>query len=532
MPPRVSKALAPFLVFAGALLLFGPTAVNFVPRVTDISALRLLDGEVPYRDFWTMYAPGSFVTVALAFKLFGRELIVSSVLGIVITAAAVAVYFRLVQSTAGSVAAVLLAALVALAFYGSGYHNGLTTYPPAILLILAAALITSARVARPGARWALLPGLLLGAAGLYKHDIAGYAAIAVCGAVVFVRARARLRPVLAPAVIIGMTAAGILVTAAAVLAAFGAGPDAWDNLIRFPLGDFRNVRGEYIPVLPAFRPSLVDTAQELTRWGQGMLPVLAFLLGALGLWLGRGPDLPPRVLFVAAFATLAFWLHWWAAHVQMNTNAITLAAWGGLFGALGLARSGLFRRSPLVGLAAAVVVAGWSGVYVAERAYNSATRPPMARERIGLPGLAGLSAPSARASELRRLAAAIAEAAEPDAPLLFLSRRNDITVYAASSPFWLTPRRPATRYHEIHPGVTDVEWRQREMIAALEAGPLPVVVREHRFADHYLDSVKSMMQARVPVGATAIDTWVADRYESGPRFGSYEVMRLSGARIP
>jgi hypothetical protein len=200
--------------------------------------------------------------------------------------------------------------------------------------------------------------------------------------------------------------------------------------------------------------------------------------------------------------------------------------------ALGLTRSDLIRRWRLVGVTAALAVVAWSGVYVARRFYNSATRPPIARERIGLPGLAGLSAPADRARELRGLAAAIAGAGGPEAPLLFLSRRNDITVYASSEPFWLTPRRPATRYHEIHPGVTDVEWRQREMIAAIEAGPLPVVVREHRFTDGYLDAAKTLMQAHVPVGSTIIDDWIAGRYEPGVRFGSYEVMRPIASRTP
>lgn len=529
---RVTKHLDTALVFAAALALFGPTALNFVPRVTDISALRVLDGDVPYRDFWTMYAPGSFVTLALAFKLLGRELIVSSALGILISAAAVALYYRLVRVVAGRAAAALLAGLVALAFYGSGYHNGLTTYPPAILLILGAALVTGARVTAPGSRWAIAPGLLLGFAGLYKHDIAGYAVIAACGAVLLVRIRAGVTPVLQPALIVGTAATGVLLVAAALLVALGAGADAWENVISFPLGDFRFVRGEYIPLLPTLRASLVDTAQELTRWGQGMLPVLAFALGAIGLWFGRGRDMSPHVLFVVVFAAAGFWLHWWAAHVQMNTNAITLAAWGGLIGACGLYRLPAFRGSRLLALAAAVCVVGWSGVYVARRIYDSATQPPRLRERIDLPGLAGLRVPSARAAELRGLAAAIADAAEPDAPILFLSHRNDITIFAASAPFWLTPRRPAGRYHEIHPGITDVEWRQRETIAALDAGPLPVVVREHRFEDPYLDSVKSAMRERVPVGATAMDAWVAGRYEPGPRFGNYEVMRAVSGRLP
>ena len=160
------------------------------------------------------------------------------------------------------------------------------------------------------------------------------------------------------------------------------------------------------------------------------------------------------------------------------------------------------------------------------------TGPAMVKERIDLPGFAGLRVPAARATTLRELAAAIADAGPPEAPILFVSQRNDITVFAASTPFWLTSRRPATRYHEIHPGITDVEWRQREMITALEAGPLPVVVREHRFPNAYLDPVKAAMQQHVPVGATTIDTWIAERYQSGRRFDNYEVMQATAGRAP
>ena len=37
-------------------------------------ACRVLAGDVPYRDFWTMYAPGQFYAVAGLFAAFGREL--------------------------------------------------------------------------------------------------------------------------------------------------------------------------------------------------------------------------------------------------------------------------------------------------------------------------------------------------------------------------------------------------------------------------------------------------------------------------
>src|ERR1700751_4476719 len=38
-------------------------------------AERILGGEVPYRDFFTFYTPGSFYFVALLFKLFGDSLV-------------------------------------------------------------------------------------------------------------------------------------------------------------------------------------------------------------------------------------------------------------------------------------------------------------------------------------------------------------------------------------------------------------------------------------------------------------------------
>jgi hypothetical protein len=53
---------------------------------------------------------------------------------------------------------------------------------------------------------------------------------------------------------------------------------------------------------------------------------------------------------------------------------------------------------------------------------------------------------------------------------------------------------------------------------------MPVVVREHRFADAALDSVKARFRLHVPVGSTLLDEWIAQHYEPGPRFGRYELM--------
>ena len=507
-----------------ALLLFGTGVSDFAARVTDISALRVLEGEVPYRDFWTMYTPGSFTALAMAFALFGRELIVSNLLGILTSATAVAMFYRLARRAAGTTAAMVAAALVAAAFFGSGYSGGFGSYPPAFLLILAAAdrLTVACRDPRPAR--VILPAALLGGAALFKHDVAAYAVIAFVIALVIVRARARQGPIVSPVLVLGLVPAAMVAAAAAVLAAAGAGPDLWRDLVVFPLTDFRHVRPEYLPIVPNLKGLSIDTIRELVLWGTCNLPLLALAAGTAAL-IPRRRALDDSVLFVGVAGFTLFWLHWAAAHVQINTHAISLTAWGTLVAGAGLRSMDIGRR-PGLRLAASSIVLAWGLLLVAERTYLTVTRP-VADQWLGLPRLSGIRASAGTAAWMRQLAAALGEA-DPNRPLLLLSNRNDVHVFVEPTPFWLSARPPATRHHELHPGITDTPTGHRDMLTRAQAGPLPVVVREYRFADDVLDDVKEDM-IRVPIGSRAMDRWIAQHYEPGPRFGPYELMRTRSA---
>src|SRR5262245_39669877 len=60
---------------------------------STIGAMRVLFGEIPYRDFWTSMAPGSFYLLAFLFRLFGTELMVEVIASSILCALAVVVYF-------------------------------------------------------------------------------------------------------------------------------------------------------------------------------------------------------------------------------------------------------------------------------------------------------------------------------------------------------------------------------------------------------------------------------------------------------
>src|SRR3972149_5304732 len=61
------------LLFSFLYFLFDITRVVDVydEGIAVYGAQRLLEGDLPYRDFWTIYAPGQFYALAGLFKVFG-----------------------------------------------------------------------------------------------------------------------------------------------------------------------------------------------------------------------------------------------------------------------------------------------------------------------------------------------------------------------------------------------------------------------------------------------------------------------------
>ena len=52
--------------------------------VAVTGAMRILHGEIPYRDFWTMYAPGQYYFLAGLFKFFGQSLLIERIFSVLI----------------------------------------------------------------------------------------------------------------------------------------------------------------------------------------------------------------------------------------------------------------------------------------------------------------------------------------------------------------------------------------------------------------------------------------------------------------
>lgn len=513
-----------FAAFAGALALFLLTCTSFAPRIVDLGARRILDGEVPYRDFWTIYAPGSFYTVAGAFAVLGRESLVSNLMGVLTSALAVAAFHRLASRLVDERMALLPAAAFTLCFFAAGYHRGFTSYPPAILLLVLAALSAARFVDGHGRRWLLASGACLGLAALYKHDLGAYGCIAT-GIGLLVTPLPGGEGRIASVARLGGVVLLMLVPPVIALASV-AGPEMLRDLVVFPLTDFPLARKENFPgIVPSLDGATgLLAVRRILGWSRLWIPAFLAICAAVALW-RRRRDLDPTRRFLIVFGAVSFPIFWNAAHVQINTHQITLVGLAALLAAAAFLGAGASRRRVAIAL---LILTLWSPAFFAEYARGLLHRGRLGTEFVGLPGFTGIRAVRRDANWMRGLSDALRDAAPPEAPLLVLGERNDFLVFAEGTPYFLSDRPFATAHHELHPAITDTEPVQRKMIERFSAGPLPVLVVEHRFPSEAIDDalVRFRDGYGLPVGATLLDEWVREHYEpSGKRFGMYEVMR-------
>jgi hypothetical protein len=507
-----------------ALVLFAPTIVQLNVRVTDLSAWRVLQGDVLYRDMWTMYAPGSIYFMALAYAIFGRHMIVGNALGALTSTAAVGAFHRLASWVTSPRAAIVVAAVFAFGFLGSGYQNSFGSYAPAILLLLLAFDRLAAHAASRKPSDLRIAGLLLGVGAVFKHDVALYGCVAATVGIVATPAPswgARVRDVTT----LAMLVVGSVAIPVGLLVLAGAGPAMVEDLLIFPRTYFPVVRPEGFRVLPPWGAHW----RGLWWWLDLNAPSWALLIGLPGALLGwRGMNASAQR--VIAMSLAVFVLFWLAAHIQANTHRVSMSGFGALICAAGLFGSRSGTTKPAVWARRIIVLAApaWCLAMLAPwgaRIYQSG----LEAELVWLPRLEGIVMPRWQADQLRELEATLREAGHADAPILQVGRRNDVLIFAGATPYWVTDRRMVTPYHELHPGVTDIEVGQTRMLEALAGGPFPVVVREHRFDDAALDRWGERYRAGgVPVGATLLDTWVETYYEPWRRIGAHEVMRLRG----
>lgn len=512
------------------------------------NALRILDGDVPYRDFWTMYAPGHFYLVALLFKAFGVHVWVDGVARLTLIAIDSALLFVVTRRLGLARPA---ACLVSAAFVGMHWTFGpaVSSYETALVFLLPAIdrAIAYAQGGRPAAL--VVAGLLCGVGAWFKHDVSFYITFSIAFGLslswLLVSGR---RPDywVSPIGVLTRLGVGALAGVLPMLAflAVNAGPDAWRDLIVFPATDFRVVRGEAYPSLlprwdrlapwvaepgnpePAYR-----AVEYIGEWLQANAPQVVFVAAVTALVLKRRA-VPTAAMAPACIALVAMPIFWASAHVQQNTNFSTLWILSVLLGAIGLAA----LRNPIWRKVIAASFAVYTGAFLLDTALGVGRVVYFSKDRATLefPSVTGVRVPQDRYEFLQPIVSFIREHVPESEPIFAGLTRHDAVVISNQNFYFLSGRRVASRYNELHPGIVDREEVQREIIADLERQHVRcAVLWNFGWPQPVLDNILVKRRRAIPeLGSTLLDQSLRDNFQEVARFGEYVLVWRRGIPMP
>ncbi len=496
-------------------------------------AARVMDGHIPYRDFWGMYSPGQFYALAGLFRLFGPSIMVERWWDVVVRAALACVVFFLARRLSSWPAAlsVWLLTLAWLEFFG---FFGYPIFTGLLFIFLSCLALTEGLRAvaegRSDRRALALAGGLAGVAAWFRHDLAVYA-IAAAVLVLFahgltqpassatpgVRAADRIR--------VGLVRAARRLTPYAVGLAVAAGPVAVALSLSVPINELLHQLLIFpLTVFPRMRqlPYPPLEAENLPYYFPFVAYAAVALVVALAAWrlCRAGPDEARALRDVR-------WRVWAVAAVM-------------LFGLFGFNQANI--RSDLIHipqffLPAVVLLAPlMRGFKPVLREYNYAFTAPAVTVMLLLafPAISNyLSAnpqppPShdvARAqgapvdpNQLRAIQFIRQATAPTDTIYSGVGRHDRIFVNDVMF-YFLVERHSVTRYHELHPGQATTLPVQEEIVADLERNQTRYIVLSDMF-----NEVCEPNASCESAGVTLLDDYIRYHYSTVAQYGPYRVL--------
>ncbi|MGQ0542154.1 MAG: hypothetical protein ACT4O9_09945 [Blastocatellia bacterium] len=505
--------------------------------VSSVGAERVLAGEIPYRDFWTMYAPGHFYALAFVYYIFGTHLWVETVSATVVVAAGGCAIFLLARKCGGTRTLSGICSLVFLAaLFNTGYIKYFGSYPITILLVLAI-LNFLVDYFENGRRAVLFwAGLTAGAVLVFKHDVGGYTVISsVLGLAAYhlvKRRNANERetwPSVISAFVIYGAAAALLSIPVYFYFAMVAGSDMLRDLLIFPLTDFPFSRPETYPgLIPrAIRGgSNLKTLVNFCNYLVFNIPYLLLILGTISAVFAFRKRKHYEFALIVMFSS-AFLFHYNAAHVQINTHIISLSIYSSLLAVVLFTISKDFigfASSKLPRMAGIGFACMWLAALLAAPAYNIYMKSGVETAVLTLPKVDGLRIESDEAAYLSALSSLVDKYVSQDETIYIGLNRHDALLIGDTRLYFILNRPSATKYHELHPAITDTTPVQIEMIEEIRNKNVRMLVLKHIFNDEIVEKFKKDFLKTLPnIGATELDSFIRENYAEHARYGQYAV---------
>ena len=507
-----------------------------------VGAMRVANGEIPHRDFFTLYGPAQYYVLASLFKLFSPSVLSERLWDTLVRALAAAFVFLIVEKCGGRREAYFAyaASLIWLGFFAS---YGYPVFPALLFALISAFFLLHVFQGGRRALMLLASGASVGLIALFRYDI-GFVTFVTESSVVGAYVLTQKNTIREKFVVLAHILLPYSLGFAAVFL-----PVAVGYLIYAPLADFVfdvvSYSNEYYARMrslpfPTWR-ELVESPDQIAIYfpigvwaatlvillhGKASRPTeplehtkassarwMTILFGALSIvfylkGLVRVSVLHMALSIIPALACLAIV----AKHRSNGDRTAAAIIWLCIF------------VTAVPTWNAAQIVRGWIGQNIDEFMRSGMWNAPPTEEQAragscrvpsGLERIACFKLDKNRIDAVRFL-----QEHTNDNEVIFsgLTRHdkifvNDMMIY------FVAKRQPATKWDLFAPGLQTTAAIQNEMVSELESKKPRFVVLESDW-----DNIKEPNDSAVSSGVTVLDDYLRNHYDFVANFGSLNVL--------
>jgi hypothetical protein len=471
-----------------AALIYDRTFTSYDDGVIAEGARLVLHGQIPYRDFWTMYTPGTFYVNALALACFGERIVSIRLFGLLLGALQAAIVYLIIKRTVRSSAGAVIAAAAYLALI----PIGIQTYWVTALLAAVYSLVRF--IEKPASRWCYLSGFFAGITLLFRQDSGAYLAVALFPLMLLASPEKGIKKVI-PAVKAFAMIAVVVGSAVNYFAAHGALSHMIDSTVRFAVFGFPASRPLPYPVpwqevlIIGGYSAPLSVAFFYQLFGFYLLPVALIVFSGLSIRRVLKSKDDRSLLIVASLFCIALLMILMVRVRPSGPRVMASAALCSIACAIMLSdKSRVIRVASISMLIMSIAAFVPFGVYTvwANRSYAPSI----------VAGRGGVYAARGHAESLSATAAKIKELTSPSEKILC----------GAPAIYFLSERAPVTRYYEPHPCVTDTPEVERAIIRDIEKNHMRYFIRSREWGQDSYFTIEPQHEPK------ALDNFIEKNY--------------------
>jgi hypothetical protein len=539
-PLTSNRYLAPSVAFAVSfvflLLAMDRQIGMFDEGIVLSDAMRVNAAELIHRDFYSSYGPGSYVSIALLFKLFKAQFLVARIFGICVMAGVVATVAYLLVRSVGA-ALIALAVACSLIWINSVASYLYPLFPSLLLALLATAALVSDDIPARGLRLVIV-GMCTGLIAYFRYDVAAFTlisdAVAIAclllldrragGAKIWVRSTSTVAlwalVAFAPGAIYFLSVSSSSFFMADIVE-YGVEYYARMRGLPFPLRyDLLHYPQRFVIYVPPI--ALLFALLEMRRLGYRTPPALAdrrwlYVLVASSTLtasmylkgLARVHEVHMIASIVAAFVVIVVCIHRWWTSGRLRPRTAAAIALCTLIIPTGFA---VLSTARIICNEPTRFFAGW----VATIATGKQTRTPCAqpvRQWSALVDPHVLAV--ARFVELHSL---------PNERILVALTQHDRVFVNPVALYFLADRLPSTHWHQFDPGLQTRADVQSGMVRELEDAQVRWVVRDSLF-------IEEPNNSRLSSGVRALDDYLGTHFHNVAESGTSTIWLRNGASM-